>query len=172
MKKLILSLSLVLFIALNSFSQTEGFSTGWYIVKSGATTGVIKGNSADVSNKVDWKKIGYSVNEVLLAFDFSKDIYYCYDPDGRVVLVKGKASLQKITVPGRPGNITEDVKLGLDLTLHNGNNVWLTDFNAAAKTATILLVDGNKVDIPQTSIRDNKDYFDSLTQDANWRITK
>jgi hypothetical protein len=163
MKKIILSLSIVLFVALSSFGQTEAFSTGWYMVKSGAQLKVVQGNSDDAYNKTDWTTISYSANEVLIAFNFQKDKYYCYDPEGRVVIVKGKASLQKIDVVGRPGHIIEEVKLGL---------VWLTGFNAATKTATILLADGQKMEIPQSSIQDLKEYFDLMDKVTEWKTVE
>jgi hypothetical protein len=172
MKKIILSLSIVLFVALSSFGQTEAFSTGWYMVKSGAQLKVVQGNSDDAYNKTDWTTISYSANEVLIAFNFQKDKYYCYDPEGRVVIVKGKASLQKIDVVGRPGHIIEEVKLGLDHTLVVGNNVWLTGFNAATKTATILLADGQKMEIPQSSIQDLKEYFDLMDKVTEWKTVE
>lgn len=171
MKKLLLFLAIV-FMTHIAFSQTEAFTTGWYIVKSGAQVKVVQGNSADASNQTDWTTISYSANEVLVVFNFQKDKYYCYDPEGRVVMVKGKASLQKIDVAGRPGHIIEEVKLGLDHTLVVGNNVWLTGFNAATKTATVLLADGQKVEIPQSSIQDLKEYFDLMDKYTEWKTVE
>ncbi|HBX52875.1 MAG TPA: hypothetical protein DEH02_17560 [Bacteroidales bacterium] len=154
------------------FSQTEAFTTGWYQVLTGAQVKVIQGNSYDTQNKVDWTGINYASSEVLLVFNFSKDIYYCYDPDGRLVLVKGKASLKKIEIPGRPARITQEVKIGLDISLSSGNNVWLTGFNAANKTAQILLQDGSKVDVPQESITDLKDFFDTMNKLTEWKTVE
>jgi hypothetical protein len=172
MKKKFLSLSIALFVVLSTFGQTETFSTGWYMVKSGAQVKVVQGNSSDAHNERDWTIISYSANEVLIAFNFQKDKYYCYDPEGRVVIVKGKASLQKIDAAGRPGHILENVKLGLDHTLETGNNVWLTGFNPAAKSATILLSDGQKAEIPQSSIQDLKEYFDIMDKVTEWKTVE
>jgi hypothetical protein len=58
--------------------------------------------------------------------------------------------------------------LGLDHILSRGNNVWLTGFNAATQTATILLADGQKVQIPQTTIQDLKEYFDLMDKFTDW----
>lgn len=172
MKKIFITLFIVYITTLSVKSQTEVFSPGWHIVKSGAQLKVVQGNSSDAFNNADWHLVNYSHNEVLLAFNFSKDKYYCYDPDGRIVIVKGKASLQKIDVVGRPAYIIEDVKLGLDATLHSGNNVWLTGFNATTKTATILLVDGQKAEIPQSSIIDLKDHFDMMDKAIDWKTVE
>lgn len=175
MKKLILTFSIVLFAALSSFAQTDAFSTGWYMVKSGAQLKVIQGNSDDAHNQTDTTgnpAYSYSANEVLIVFNFSKDKYYCYDPNGRIVMVKGKASLQKIDVAGRPGHIKERVNLGLDHSLSKDNNVWLTGYNAATKTATILLADGQKADIPQDSIEDLKVYFDLMDKFTDWHTVE
>lgn len=168
MKKLFI-LFLIVFVASSSINaQTEVFAAGWHIVKSGAQVKVIQGNSNDAYNSTDWHLISYGHNEVLLAFSFSKDKYYCYDPEGRIVIVKGKESLQKIDVAGRPGHIIEEVKLGLDASLNNGNNVWLTGFNPTTKTATILLADGQKAEIPQSSIQDLKEFFDIMDRSIEW----
>ncbi len=172
MKKIILTSSIVLFTLLSSFQQTDALSPGWYMVKSGAQVKVIQGNSDDAYGKVDWSQITYSANEVLIVFNFARDKYYCYDPNGRIVLVKGKASLQKIDAPGRPGHINEEVKLGLDHSLRRGNNVWLTGFNPTTKTAIILLADGQKAEIPQSSIQDLKEYFDMMDKYTDWHTVE
>lgn len=170
MKKLIILLAF--FIVSNAYSQTEQFIVGWYQVLSGAQVKVIQGNSDDATQKADWTAISYAQNEVLLAFNFSKDKYYCYDPDGRIVLVKGKASLKKIEMIGRPARIIQEVKVGLDLTLGAGNNVWLIGFNSANKTAKILLADGTVQEIPQDSVQDLKDYMDLMDKYTTWHTVE
>lgn len=172
MKNFVITLSIVLFSALSIKSQTETFSPGWYIVKTGAQVKVIQGNSMDVIRETDWHQISYGHNEVLLVFNFSKDKYYCYDAEGRIVLVKGKTDLQKIEVVGRPGFITEDVQLNLDASLHPGNHVWITGFNASIKTASILLADGQKAEIPQNSIEDLKVHFDLMDKYTEWKTVE
>lgn len=172
MKKIILTLSIVLFVALPSFGQTEVFSTGWYFIKSGAQVKVVQGNTDDIATERDWVEMSFAANEVLIAFNFQKDKYYCYDPEGRVVIVKGKASLQKIEVPGRPGHITQEIKLDLDNILNYGTNVWLIGINSSTTTATILLADGKKVEIPQGSIQDLKEYFDIMDKYTDWKTVE
>jgi hypothetical protein len=164
----------VLFVILTNFSftQTDIFTAGWYQVLSNAQVKVINGNSSDVVNDIMFSDITYNANEVLLVFNFSKDVYYCHDPEGRLVLVKGKLALKKIDIIGRPGYITEEVKIGLDISLVQGNNVWIIGYNASDKTTQILLNDGSKVSIPQNSIQDLKDYFDVLGQDVEWKIVE
>jgi hypothetical protein len=167
---------LLLSIAFHSFvfSQSEQlFQPGWYMVKVGAQLKVVQGNSDDVLIERDWTEISYDENEVLLVFNFSKDKYYCYDPEGRVVLVRGMESLNKINVTGRPGRIYDEsgsVKVGLDLSLNNGNNVWITGYNSASKTTIILLVNGQKIEIPQENIQDLKEYVDLMDEYTEWKI--
>lgn len=168
MRNLFITFSIVLFSAISSFAQTEAFTPGWYMVKSGAQVQVIQGNSDDELYEVDWTQISYSANEVLLVFDFTKDKYYCFDPQGRVVMVKGKTSLEKIETIGRAVPIIKGVKISNDLRLGIGNNVWLVELNAATKTATILLADGQKVEIPQSCIQDLKEYYDIIDQYTEW----
>jgi len=172
MKKILFTLSLIAVFAFTTFAQTEVFQPGWYLVKSGAQVKVIQGNSEDATLEKDWTLISYSANEVLLVFNFSKDKYYCYDPDGRIVMVKGKTSLEKIDAPGRPGRIIEEVKLNLDQTLDVDNNVWLTGFNASTKTANILLSNGQKAEIPQSSIQDLKEYYDLMDKWTDWHTVE
>jgi hypothetical protein len=155
-----------------SFTQSDVFTAGWYQVLTNAQVKVIKGNSTDVVNDVMFSNITYNANEVLLVFNFSKDIYYCHDPEGRLVLVKGKLALKKIDTIGRPGYILEEVKIGLDISLVQGNNVWIIGYNASDKTTQILLNDGSKVSIPQNSIQDLKEWFDELGQNVEWKIVE
>lgn len=162
-----ITLILVLFFSANAKSQVDT-SVGWYQILPEAQVKVILGNSSDNSNKIDISSITYSVNEVLLVFAFSKDVYYCYDPDGRMVLIKGKASLKRITLVGRPVTIISEVSIGLETKLKVGNNVWLIGFNSANKTATILLADGTKADVPQDSIIDLKAIFESMVKSTEW----
>ena len=164
----------VLFVILTNFSftQVDIFSTGWYQVLSNSQVKVITGNSSDALNDVIFSDITYNANEVLLVFNFSKDVYYCYDPEGRLVLVKGKGSLKKIESIGRPGYIQEEVKIGLDITLVKGNNVWIVGYNASDKTTQVLLNDGSKISIPQSSIQDLKEWFDFLGKDIEWKIVE
>lgn len=171
MKKLILLFAISFTVISTTIAQTE-FTIGWYQVLSGAQVKVVQGNSDDANDKTDWTSISYSSNEVLLAFNFSKDKYYCYDPDGRVVLVKGKGSLKKIEVAGRPARIISSVKVGLDLSLDAENNVWLVGFNAANKTAKILLTDGTTQEIPQESIQDLKEYMDLMDKWTDWHTAE
>ena len=172
MKKVI---AIILFSLLNVGSiksQTAETPVGWYQVLTGAQVKVIQGNSDDVINKTVWSDISYSANEVLLVFNFSKDKYYCYDPDGRVVIVKGKASLKKIEMAGRVGNILEAAKIGLDISLEAGSNVWLVGYNSANSTAKILMVDGSTQEIPQGKIQDLKEYMDSMDKSTNWHTVE
>ena len=163
---------LFLLITNFSFTQTDVFTAGWYQVLSNAQVKVITGNSSDAVNEVIFSDITYNANEVLLVFNFSKDVYYCYDPEGRLVLVKGKGSLKKIESIGRPGYVLEEVKIGLDITLVEGNNVWIVGYNASDKTTQVLLNDGSKVSIPQSSIEDLKDWFDQAGTEFEWKIVE
>ena len=172
MKKSLYLLVLFVIISKFSFTQADVFSAGWYQVLTNAQVKVIKGNYYDAVNEVLFTDLTYNANEVLLVFNFSKDIYYCYDPEGRLVLVKGKLSLKKIDTIGRPGYILEEVKIGLDISLVQGNNVWIVGNNASDKTTQILLNDGSKVSIPQNSIRDLKEWLDVRGRDGEWKIVE
>lgn len=172
MKTKLTFLALCFIMITNAYSQTEQFVVGWYQVLSGAQVKVVQGNSDDANEKTDWTATSYAANEVLLAFNFSKDKYYCYDPDGRVVLVKGKGSLKKIDMLGRPARITQEVKIGLDLSIGEGNNVWLVGFNPTNKTAKILLANGTVQEVPQDSVQDLKDYMDLMDKFTEWHTVE
>lgn len=176
MKTILFIFSLAIISTFNA--QTEPFQPGWYMVKSGAQLKVVQGNSDDIEyreTRLDWKDLTYDENEVLLVFNYSKDKYYCYDPEGRVVLVKGSESLKKIDIAGRPGQIVDEsgsVQIGLDMSLNSGNNVWITGFNPATKTVIVLLVDGQKVEIPQSSIQDLKVFVDIMDKFTEWKTVE
>jgi hypothetical protein len=172
MKNIFLTLSFLILSNIYLLGQNEIFTTGWYMIKTGAQVKVVQGNSDDATNSIDWSSINYSTNEVLIAFNFQKDKYYCYDPEGRVVLVKGKNSLQKIEAIGRPAHVKNEIKIGLDATLNSGNNVWLIGYNAANKTASILLVDGQKTEVPVSDVDDLKDYYDAMDKYTEWKTVE
>ena len=65
-------------------SQASETPVGQYQVLTYAQVKVVQSNSDDVTNKTEWSNISYYPNEVLLAFNFSKDKYYCYDIEGVV----------------------------------------------------------------------------------------
>jgi hypothetical protein len=171
MKKIIF-ISIFAGICFISKSQNQAISLGWHMLKSGAQVKVIQGNSGAVSSNYNWSQINYENNEVLNVFNVSKDKYYCYDPEGRIILVKGQSPLQKIEMQGRPVVLVEEVKIGLDKKFQKGNFVWLIGFNSSTKTASILLSDGSVIEIPQNSAQDLKEYFDLKEKSTDWKVVE
>lgn len=150
----------------NSYSQNTDL--GWHLVTAGTEVMVIQGNSNDAIKNNNINEIIYSQNEAVFVFMKSDNIYYCFDPEGRLVLFKG-AALYKVTVEGRPMMVREKTRINLNQTLSAGNNVWVVGFDPSKKSATILLNDGKTVDILETSLKDFKDYFDSRMLNFTWK---
>jgi hypothetical protein len=161
MKTKFLLIPVIIFFMFSAqiFSQAITFKTSWYHVLSGAKIKVVKPNSADISSKKNLSVINYGDNEVLLAFYFEDDKYYCFDPDARIVIVKGAASLKKIETAGRAVKISTSVIVNSSVTLGVGNNVWLVGYNSDETKAKILLNDGITYEIPATSITEFIDTY-------------
>ncbi|MCS7078379.1 MAG: hypothetical protein NZ455_16830 [Bacteroidia bacterium] len=136
------------------------------MLKSGAQIKFIKDTS--LYHGSVHSKYSYHANQVLLAFNFVKDKYYCYDPEGRLVVVKGKDNLEKINTAGRIGHITQRVKLDLDHSLEPGNDVWIVGFSPVNKSAIIQLLNGKKFEIPQEAVLDIKEYYDIIEKMTEW----
>ncbi|MCS7075877.1 MAG: hypothetical protein NZ455_04175 [Bacteroidia bacterium] len=110
-------------------------------------------------------------NEVVVAYmyDKSKDIYYCFDTYSRMLYVKGRESLERITVPGKPARLKTELKLNLQTTLEKGSTVWLTGFNPATKSATILIENNQKVDVPMNDLHLLPEYESVPESDYSWK---
>ena len=162
MKKSILLL-ILLFTGSCIYAQKE-FSTGWCQIVAGAQIAIIQGTSND--NGIDsnsWDVKTYKEGEILLAFAYSNDVYYCFDPVGRMVKVKGKSSLRKILYTGQPGYIDKDFRVNDKVTLYGKQTIWISAVNLQAQRAMILLKDGTKAGVDMPGLKFYTRWFDNIS---------
>lgn len=119
-------ISSILFLFLFQITNAQdAFQPGWYIIQSGASYCVLQAGGADFSYDEDFNVISPDVttlpmaaSEAVLVFTFSKDKYYCFDPNGRMVVFQGASSLTKA-----PVSPTGVVFLNEDITLPGGEDI-------------------------------------------------
>ena len=120
-------ISSILFLFLFQITNAQdAFQPGWYIIQSGASYCVLQAGGADFSYDEDFNVISPDVttlpmaaSEAVLVFTFSKDKYYCFDPNGRMVVFQGASSLTKA-----PVSPTGVVFLNEDITLPVGTYTY------------------------------------------------
>jgi hypothetical protein len=108
MKKIILLSVILIVLQINVKAQAGAFTPGWYIIQPSATYSIITpgyndlvvDDNGDISYP-DYASLLMGAGEVVIAFDFNKDKYYCFDPLGRMIAFSGAGSL--IKAPDAPG---------------------------------------------------------------------
>jgi len=161
MKKMFLLSAVLIALQFNVSAQTGAFSPGWYIIQTSATYSVIMPGytdftSDDNGNVVipDISELPMAAGEVVLAFDFNKDKYFCFDPMGRMVVFNGATSLTK--APDAPGCgvglMNETIELIGGEELGEGSYYWIIGQDIAKSTVTIMGQGGQKFEIPQAKI--------------------
>jgi hypothetical protein len=161
MKKFFLLL-ILLITGCSIYAQKE-FTTAWYQIVPGAQIAIIQGTSNDGLDSNSWDVKKYKEGEILLAFAFTNDIYYCFDPEGRMVKVKGKNSLRKILYTGQPGYIDNDFRVNDKITLYGKQTIWISAVNLQAKRAMILLKDGTKAGVDMAGLKFYTKWFDYIS---------
>jgi len=125
MKKLLTAIIMIAFISVKPFAQTESFSPGWYIIQHGAQYAILLPSGEDFywddyNSQIQYPEVStlyMAVNEAVLAFAFSKNKYYCFDPNGRIIVFKGVASLSQA-----PASQTGVIHLNETITLPGGED--------------------------------------------------
>lgn len=154
--------------AKNSIENSE-FSAGWYIVEPVSQFAVLQKSIDEKSGSE--KTTSLSQGEAVIAFEFSKDTYYCFQSIGSINAVKGKNSLTKATGTGRPCLIREDI-IQNGTKVMKGTTMWITAVNDKTSLATLQL-DGRKtIDIPLSKIIILSSAYDSFTTNANFKTVK
>lgn len=170
MKKSVLILILII-AGSRIFAQKE-FTTAWYQIVTGAQIAIIQGTSNDGLDSNGWDVKTYKEGEILLAFALTNDVYYCFDPEGRMVKVKGKSSLRKILYSGQPGYIDKDFKVNDKITLYGKQTIWISVINLQAKRAMILLKDGTKAGVDMTGLKFYTRWFDYISMGRPYVVAK
>jgi hypothetical protein len=171
MKKLGLTLIIILVFQLNSFGQSNSSKNqiGWYHLLPECKTKVLIHYDKAEKNKNLTTDISYATDEILLMFDFKDNIGYGIDIDGRIVQVENIEKIKRIETAGRIVKITKEVNINLDKKLTPGNNVWLIGFNSVNNSAKILLGSGEIVEIPKDSYVDIKEYLNQIGGNSQFR---
>jgi len=143
------------------YSQTSTFSPGWYIIQPSATYSIVLPGSNDMVindnatySYPDFDDLPMASGETVLAFDFNKDKYFCFDPMGRMVVFSGASSL--IKAPDADGcsvgMMNETIQLIGGEELSEGSYYWIIGQDIAKSTVTIIVAAGQKFEIPQSKI--------------------
>ena len=170
MKKSVIIIILLIF-GCRVFAQKD-LATAWYQITPGAQVAIIQGTSNDLLDSNSWDTKTYKEGEILLVFAFVNDVYYCFDPEGRMVKVKGKTGLRKIIVPGQPGYIERDFKVNDKVTLNGSRTVWISAMDMQGKRAMILLNDGTKAGVDITGLKLYTKWFDFISLGRPYVVAK
>ena len=170
MKKLVV-LIVLLIIGSKIFAQKD-FDAAWYQITPGTQVAIIQGTSNDGLDSNSWDTKTYKEGEILLAFAFANEVYYCFDPEGRMVKVKGKAGLRKIQITGQPGYIERDFRVNDKITLYGQQTVWISAINTEAKRANILLKDGTKASVDIMGLKFYTKWFDYISVGRPFVVAK
>jgi hypothetical protein len=152
---LLIAMCIMTFI---SVGQTTTFTPGWYIVEKGATYAsydpITLASGIDESFMDSSISIifGLKAGETVFATELSADIFYCYDPSGTPILIKGKQALTKAPQGFGVGIISSEIQLLSGVTLTEGMYVWIIGQDVAKQTIKIQLSSNQILDIPETKI--------------------
>lgn len=151
MKQLLTTLTLFILSAAPSTAQQ--FKPGWYIVEKGAEYVIFAPGYLDFDNKgrYNLNEVSLNAGEVVFIWEKSKDLYISNEWFGRIVLFDNTDKLTPVP-EGKIGYLLNDIQDLNGKIAAAGSAVWITDYNTATKTVTILLNEGKKVSIPATDI--------------------
>ena len=145
------------FLTSSIYSFTQDFIPGFYIINSTAEY------SVGIPSGLDFYYDEYGLiqkhesllmnaGEVVLAYDFSKEKYYCFDPNGRLVVFQGINCLTKVSSGLGIGKLNETIELVQGGNLLAGSFYWIEEQNIANSTIKIRVADGKTFDIPQGNV--------------------
>ncbi len=150
------------FILLNGyFVNSQDFVPGYYIINSNAEYAVAIQSGLDhytdengCNHQFDIQDLKMNEGEVVLAYEFSKNKYYCFDPNGRMVVFQGPNCLTKapISEGSGVGKMEETIALIDGSNLEEGSYYWIIGQNTANSTVKIQVDNGKTYDIPTNKI--------------------
>jgi hypothetical protein len=170
MKKLFMILFLL--VAGSSSHAQKEFTAAWYQIIPGAQIAILQGNSNEPADSNSWDVKRYKEGEILLAFAFSNNDYYCFDPEGRMVKVKGKSSLRKIVYSGQPGYIEKDFRVNDKITLYGKQTLWINGINLPGNRAMILLKDGTRAGVDMDGLKTYTRWYDYMSIGRPYVVAK
>jgi hypothetical protein len=165
MKKYLL-IFILSFLGKNSFAQDTtiiiGFVPGYYIINSNAQYAVVMYSSADfymdetgLVATDDSISIIMKAGEVVVAFELSNDKYYCFDPNGRMLVFQGNKCLTRAPLKkgSGVGKLLETIELIDGGSLMAGAYYWIVGQDITKSTITIQVENGTTMEIPQSKIQ-------------------
>jgi hypothetical protein len=157
MKKITLLLMLFSLTTISAYAQD--FVPGYYIINSTAQYSVALPSGLDYFADENgcmhpYEEMKMKAGEVLIAFELSKGKYYCFDPNGRMVVFQGQNCLTKAPMleGAGVGHMDETIALIDGSSLDEGAYYWIIGQNIANSTIKIQVADGKTYDIPQGKI--------------------
>lgn len=157
MKKTTLVFSIFFLTIVSSFAQD--FVPGYYIINSTAQYAVALPSGVDYWEDEQgcmhqFEGLSMKAGEVVIAFELSKGKYYCFDPNGRMVVFQGQNCLTKAPmVEGAGvGHMDETISLIDGSSIDEGAYYWIIGQNISNSTVKIQVADGKTYDVPQGKI--------------------
>jgi hypothetical protein len=172
MKKLI---SALILSALHFCAYTQEFEPGYYIINSTAKYAVAIPGGLDYSiddngcmHQFDVLKM--KSGEVVIAFQFFKEKYYCFDPNGRMVVFQGENCLTAAPKADGAGvgRMEETIPLLNGSSLSEGSYYWIIAQNVANSTVKIQVAEGKTYDVPQGKIDFYEVNLKKIMKDQNY----
>ncbi|MFM6935211.1 MAG: hypothetical protein ACKOXP_07185 [Flavobacteriales bacterium] len=141
--------------------NAQSFTPGYYIINNSAEYSIAKPSGDDNYTDEGGNLFQYNVDElqmnsgeIVIAFEFSKGKYYCFDPNGRMVVIQGANCLTPapLTQGAGVGYMLETISLIDGTELTEGSYIWIMGQNVANSTIKVQIADGVTLDIPQDKI--------------------
>ena len=155
MKKTILAFSIFILTIVSSFAQD--FVPGYYIINSTAQYAIALPSGADFyhdeegcAHHLEYDELKMNAGEVVIAFELSKGKYYCFDPNGRMVVIQGQNCLTKAPMVEGAGVGYMDATIPLidGSSIDAGSYYWIIGQNISNSTYKIQVADGKTYDVP------------------------
>jgi hypothetical protein len=167
-------------LATLSFNQisAQSFAPGYFIINSSAEYSIALPSGADNYTDEGGNLIQFSTEELLMnsgeiviAFEFSKGKYYCFDPNGRMLVIQGANCLTPapMTQGAGVGHMLETISLIDGTELSEGSYIWIMGQNVANSTIKVQIADGATLDIPQDKIMLYGAYIKNVMKDQYFR---
>ncbi|UPT65603.1 MAG: hypothetical protein M0D57_13795 [Sphingobacteriales bacterium JAD_PAG50586_3] len=174
-----LLMGLLCLLVMPMFSQTPAFEAGYYIINSNAQYSVIMPSGADYHDTGDgcfkqYTGLKMAAGEVVIAFEFSKGKFYCFDPNGRMVVFQGQNCLTKapIVTGCGVGRMDEEIELITGDKLNRGAYYWIVGQNIGNSTIKIQVADGAIYDIPKSNMSLFTVYIKDMAKDQDYKIAE
>lgn len=157
MKKKFTLICVSFIFVINTYAQD--FIPGYYIINSNAEFSVAIPSGLDFYTDDNgcaqqYESLTMKEGEVVIVFEFSKNKYYCFDPNGRLVVFQGQNCLTKAPLNDGAGvgKMESTIELIDGSSLHEGAYYWIIGQNIANSTVKIQVANGKTYDVPQDKI--------------------